>query len=33
MAKILTEVTGASYIMRDWKEFPAAVKKIEESMA
>jgi beta-phosphoglucomutase-like phosphatase (HAD superfamily) len=33
MAKTLTEVTGASYIMRDWKEFPAAVKKIEESMA
>ena len=29
MAKTLTEVTKADYIMRDWKEFPEAVKKIE----
>ncbi|KAF2765852.1 HAD-like protein [Teratosphaeria nubilosa] len=29
MAKTLTDVTKASFIMRDWKEFPEAVRMIE----
>ncbi|KAK4623964.1 Phosphorylated carbohydrates phosphatase [Fulvia fulva] len=32
MAKTLTEVTKADVIMRDWKEFPECVKKIEEKL-
>jgi beta-phosphoglucomutase-like phosphatase (HAD superfamily) len=32
MAKALTEVTKADYIMYDWKEFPEAIKKIEAKM-
>jgi len=32
MAKTLTEQTKANVIMYDWKEFPEAVRKIEESL-
>jgi len=31
MAKTLTEQCKAAYIMRDWKEFPEAIKHIEAS--
>ena len=30
MAKTLTEVTKAKVVMRDWKEWPEVLKKIEE---
>lgn len=32
MAKLLTETCKAKVVMHDWKEFPEAVKKIEESL-
>ena len=33
MDRLLTEVTGAKVIMEDWKDFPAAVKKVEEGLS